>query len=223
VLRGRIPRREKNSWIDRRPVCVFLKPIYGALAGTDSGADVAVASMFGFWPRGWFDLEKRNYSQLFDDFGFTGFEPQARRIKLGLAANKEKQLEESIPGSIDLIAKHGFFAPLLLPSFTKAQQKFGLAQTTADQAAVACALERFRLVSGQYPEKLDALVPRFLEKVDVISGEPLKYRRTNDGQFVLYSVGWNEKDDGGTIVLTKGKSPVLDSEQGDWVWPYPAK
>jgi hypothetical protein len=53
---------------------------------------------------------------------------------------------------------------------------------------------------------------------DVINGEPLKYRRSDDGQFLLYSVGWNEKDDGGSLVLTKdGASRVL--EEGDWVWP----
>ena len=35
---------------------------------------------------------------------------------------------------------------------------------------------------------------------DIINGQPLHYRRTDDGQFVLYSVGWDEKDDGGVPV-----------------------
>ena len=51
-----------------------------------------------------------------------------------------------------------------------------------------------------------------------MTGEPYKYLRKEDGSFVLYSVGWNEKDDGGT----SGKT-LFDEENGDWVWEYPGK
>lgn len=66
---------------------------------------------------------------------------------------------------------------------------------------------------------------RTREKVprDVIGGGPLHYRRTDDGQFVLYSIGWNETDDGGVTVLQKGSTPSVDINQGDWVWRYPQK
>jgi hypothetical protein len=88
-------------------------------------------------------------------------------------------------------------------------------QAAVNQACVACALERYRLALGQYPEALDALVPRFIEKIprDLIGGQPLKYRREADGTFLLYSIGWNEKDDGG--VPGQGNSYNTD---GDWVW-----
>jgi hypothetical protein len=56
---------------------------------------------------------------------------------------------------------------------------------------------------------------------DALTGEPYKYRRADDGQFVLYSVGWNEKDDGGTVALSEDGS--VDVRNGDWVWEYPAK
>ncbi len=49
------------------------------------------------------------------------------------------------------------------------------------------------------------------------SGEPYIYRRTTDGRFQLYSVGWDEKDDGGVA----GKA--LFDEKGDWVWEYPTR
>jgi hypothetical protein len=94
-----------------------------------------------------------------------------------------------------------------------------MAQTATDQAAIACALERYRLANGQFPENLQALVPHFAAHLpnDAITGESFKYRRTDDGRFVLYSVGWNEKDDGGVPGETQ-----FDRTQGDWVWEYPA-
>jgi hypothetical protein len=79
------------------------------------------------------------------------------------------------------------------------------------------------LARGNFPEALDALAPQFIDAVphDVIGGEPLKYRREADGLFVLYSIGWNETDDGGTVVFKKGSTPSEDIRKGDWVWRYP--
>jgi hypothetical protein len=120
-----------------------------------------------------------------------------------------------------------------IPNFTKAILTTAKNQTLVNQGQIVCALERYRLAHGEYPETLDALVPQFIEKLphDIIGGQPsqgsgsasqpLHYRRTDDGQFILYSVGWNETDDGGQVVLTKNGS--VDRERGDWVWQYPAK
>ena len=114
-------------------------------------------------------------------------------------------------------------ALMLFPAVSTSVIKFANIQTDVDLARVACALERYRLAHGEYPKTLDALAPQFNETLphDVINGQPLHYRRADDGQFVLYSVGWNEKDDGGTVVLTK--VGTVDRESGDWVWQYPAK
>jgi len=114
---------------------------------------------------------------------------------------------------------------MFLPSLGGAVKRFAHAQSSVDLARVAIALERYRLAHGEYPESLDALTPLFMEKIlhDIINGQPLHYRRTDDGQFVLYSVGWNETDDGGVVAFTKGKTTAVDINQGDWVWRYPAK
>ncbi len=58
------------------------------------------------------------------------------------------------------------------------------------QALAACgssALEWYRLATGRFPDKLDALAPRFITQLphDGITGEPYQYRRTAFGQFVL--------------------------------------
>ena len=87
---------------------------------------------------------------------------------------------------------------------------------------MACALERYRLAHGQFPESLDALVPEILSQLphDVLNGQPFKYRRTADGQYLLYSVGWNETDEGGVLVLTQSGEGI-DQKTGDWVWRLP--
>ena len=109
---------------------------------------------------------------------------------------------------------------LTLPAVIQSIMKFAYIQSGVDLARVGCALERYHLAHGEYPETLDALAPQFIEKLphDLINGQPLHYWRTEDGKFVLYSVGWNETDDGGTVVLTK--SGIVGRENGDWVWKY---
>jgi hypothetical protein len=114
-------------------------------------------------------------------------------------------------------------ALMLFPAIGSTVRKLAAIQSSVDLARVACALERYRLAHGQYPETLDALTPQFIGQLphDIINGQPLHYRRTDDGQFTLYSVGWNETDDGGQVAPMKDGRP--DMENGDWVWQYPSK
>jgi hypothetical protein len=112
-----------------------------------------------------------------------------------------------------------FLASMSLPNYAKAVQTTAYNQNLVNEAQIACALERYRLVDGEYPATLDALVPSFLVKLphDIIGGQPLHYRRTDDGKFVLYSIGWNERDDGGHAVFNHDGTE--DRLRGDWVWP----
>ena len=100
-----------------------------------------------------------------------------------------------------------------VPHIAKATLAVAQQQTYLREAALACALERYRRDRGEYPETLAALVPQFIAKLpsDLITGESLKYQRTSKDRFRLYSPGWNLKDDGGTS--TKSRA------DGDWVWP----
>lgn len=106
-------------------------------------------------------------------------------------------------------------------TWKKAQQGLPLllrTQTLVNEGQIACALERYRLTYGSYPEALDTLVPQFIEKLprDIVNGQPLIYRRTGEGSFLLYSVGWNEIDDGGKVVTAEGG--MIKMTEGDWVW-----
>jgi hypothetical protein len=175
-------------------------------------------------PSGWLYQEKLNYSRLFhmqqqpllDEAGAV--KPRISPTEVKAAACKmEEELayKHRFAGSA---LNHTMFASLLLPALGNITMKGVSAQTSTDHAALACALERYRLAHGNVPEKLDALVPQFIAQLpdDLITGEPYKYRRTGDAQLILYSVGWNEKDDGGT----PGER-LYDSRDGDWIWDYP--
>jgi hypothetical protein len=104
--------------------------------------------------------------------------------------------------------------------FGSIMRKCVYAQASVDLARVACALERYRLTNGKYPESLDTLSPQFISQVphDINSGQPLHYRKISDGRFVLYSVGWNETDDGGIFVFREHSTFFVDDSKSDWVW-----
>ncbi len=98
--------------------------------------------------------------------------------------------------------------------------KFAHAQASLDEAAVACALERFRLAHGNFPEKLNELMPQYIAQLphDLLTGGPLHYQRTNDGNFILSSTGWGWKYS--NKASEQGIPTIVNTT---WVWRYPAK
>jgi hypothetical protein len=117
-----------------------------------------------------------------------------------------------------------FLACIAVPNTAKAWRTTAYYQTMVNEAQIACALERYRLAHGEYPETLDALVPQYIQIIphDLIGGQPLHYRRTNDGKFLLYSIGRNETDDGGQP-SPNDENGRMDYTKGDWVWPVTTK
>jgi hypothetical protein len=99
-------------------------------------------------------------------------------------------------------------------------QRFAVAQATVDEARIACALERYRLAHGAYPASLAAAASYFTGPMphDIMNGQPYHYRLLPNGTFMIYSVGWNQKDDGGQVVYRTDAPRFIDYEQGDWVW-----
>ena len=171
-------------------------------------------------PTGWFRQNQVVIARVNQELYLAPVDAAHHRVDVAAASQATAKLEEELA--------HGFppyhiFARLLLPGLSGALTKFSAEQVQVDETIIACALERYRLANGNYPETLAALAPKYVASVpnDVISGEPLKYHRTDEGKFILYSVGRNGKDEGGKAVFKKDKkTPVL--EEGDWVWPmYP--
>jgi hypothetical protein len=192
----------------------------GNLQGEIAGA------LLNFAPSGWLDFEKLNYMRMYGDYLLPIIDVPGHQISPAVARKAEERIKSVVrhtgPG---LILRHRFFCALMVPAISRAARRAAFAQAGIEQANVACALQRFRLAHGVYPESLQSLAPQFIAKVphDIINGQPLKYRRGEDGQYVLYSVGWNETDDGGRAAMTKsgeadGRGVSVELEQGDWVW-----
>lgn len=194
------------------------------LSGENSGGKSVPFPAKIIWqsiPSGWFYQNQLNLSRITVEF----YLPVADEVKLTISPTMTRQADAALKIETRRSTPYNLLERMLFPALGSAVEKFARAQALIQLSRTAIALERYRLAHEEYPESLDALALQFLEKVphDVIGGGPLKYRRVASGQFVLYSIGWNEKDDGGVEVFKKNSSSELDASQGDWVWRYPQK
>jgi hypothetical protein len=87
---------------------------------------------------------------------------------------------------------------LTTPAIQKVHDAHDRAKQYNDNLQLGFALEWYRRENKSYPEKLEALAPKYLKQIpsDLFSGKPLIYR-SSAGGYTLYSVGVNGKDDGG--------------------------
>ena len=193
----------------------------------DSTQPAPAVSISYLIPSGWFYQNQFRCSR----FMVQQYLPLADLERRIIAPASLRHANAALDLEFRHVSAYNRLEAMFLPAFGGAVKKFAYAQTSVDLARVAIALERYRLAHGAYPESLDALAPQFIAKLphDIINGQPLHYRRdppspgsgAASGQFVLYSVGWNETDDGGVVGLTKNGS--VDINTGDWVWRYPLK
>ncbi|HTA30868.1 MAG TPA: hypothetical protein VK731_10295, partial [Candidatus Cybelea sp.] len=174
---------------------------------TDSWTATKSSILGGLLPRGWLFQNALALAHLNFDSG-AAVDSASRRVFPEKVEALDKKAHALSPW-----APYTCLTPLFIPNFIRAYQNTTHNQTLVHQALIACALERFRLAHGQYPENLDSLIPQFVDKIphDLIGGQPPHYRRAPDGAFVLYSIGWSGRDGGGV----RGKS----NAEGDWVWP----
>ena len=192
-------------------------------------AEEFLVFLFRHCPRGWLYQNQLRYCQFTLQHLLPTVEVSRQLAFPGLVqrANHDVQKEVSPPGPYNFIEEKLLFPIFSGMKSTDQLEKFACAQTSVNLARVAIALERYYLEHAEYPVSLASLSPAYLARLphDVIGGQLLKYQRTGAGQFLLYSIGWNEKDDGGVMVFTNDepKKPIADSGSGDWVWRYPAK
>jgi hypothetical protein len=169
-------------------------------------------------PTGWFYQNQFRCARVMVEY----FIPVADVSQGTFSPELARRGDSAVTSETKSVSPFNMLEKLFLPALGNAAKKFAYGQASVDLARTALALERCRLAHGEYPESLDALAPQFIAKVphDVIGGQPLKYRREADGRFTLYSIGWNETDDGGVVSYDdRGKS--LNNSKGDWIWRYP--
>lgn len=171
--------------------------------------------MAGLRPSGWLYQNALAIDRWYTERVLPAIDLQCRRIHVPVVVEAKR-----MPNEMRIMPYNSLFQRLVFPT-EGTVKKVALAQTSADQAAAACAIERYRLVSGTVPEKLEALVPRYLAAVprDVIDGQPLRYKRDGTEHYRIYSVGWNGTDDDGEVAMKSGRlNQEMDEMKGDWVW-----
>jgi hypothetical protein len=194
-----------------------LRKIFGGAA--DESPVMAVIGIP--WPSGWWDGNKsRMATVLFQSLATA--EPQARLVFPKEADDLQNRIDQA-KSSWSAFAPWNILAYMAVGSITNATIKFAQAQVWVDEARIACALERYRLAHGVYATSLNALAPACIAELphDIMNGQPYHYQLRPDSTYLLYSVGWNQTDDGGKVVFKKDSPTQIDYTQGDWVWPTP--
>jgi len=195
------------------------REIISGFVAPQGNSSLLVTNKLTFVPSAYFYQNKLAFARMYQQWVLPLVDTNSRVI----SPEKLQRANDAIRAETKHYSPYKVQALMLFPAISATTRKIATSQASIDLARVACALERYRLAHGEYPETLDALAPQFIEKLphDIIGGQPLHYGRKADGQFVLYSVGWNETDDGGKVALRKNGG--IDRDNGDWVWQYPAQ
>lgn len=176
-------------------------------------------------PRGWLYQNQIRADQHVVETWLVAMDPDAHRVFPDRVAAIATWWNHHRSTPYSVFAKHlDFLSDILVAQ----SQRYAWHQVILDESFIVCALERYRIAHGSYPDSLASLVPAYAEKLptDVFTGKPLRYQRTEDGGFLLYSVGWDGKDDGGKVVMvpkTDCEPAHQDLTNGDWPWPHMTK
>jgi hypothetical protein len=170
-------------------------------------------------PLGWVDFNKISTVEI-ELNGSETVDPKAHRMFPGQADDLINKANED---RWDSSAPWSFLYTVASGPVVAVAVKFAQAQVWIDETRIACALERYRLAHDAYPASLDTLAPAYIPDIprDIMTGDPYHYVLRADGTFLLYSVGWNQLDDGGQAVYKKDVPTQVEPKEGDWVWPTP--
>ena len=107
-------------------------------------------------------------------------------------------------------AHHGLLTSIIVPALDRFLFQAAQAQAAHAAAYVGIAADRYRLDHGAFPSSLDALVPQYLDDLplDPFDNAPLKFR-LRGGDFLVYSIGPDRKDDGAAPFDQKAKTGDL--------------
>lgn len=175
-------------------------------------------------PRGWIYQNLLSFDDVSQKF-MEAIDLQNDRVDIGLINQYANEVEQHDKDR----TPYFFLARRSIINHQIALQHLLMNQAALRQLIIACSLEDYRSQHGEYPENLEGLVPKYLAKIpaDVIDGKPMRYRLEGKAAFVLYSIGWDQKDEGGVVKETRKATTVpklgftfyrMDRTQGDWVF-----
>ncbi|MDH4270486.1 MAG: hypothetical protein OEW18_00770 [Candidatus Aminicenantes bacterium] len=118
---------------------------------------------------------------------------------------------------ISALPWYAVLSRMAMPMMDAALLKQATLEALALTARTGLACKVYRNQTGRYPENLAVLVPGIFPEVpvDPFTGKPLIYRLEGGG-FIVYSLGSNEKDDGGR--MTYEITQLIMDKDDDWSW-----
>ncbi|MBN2562072.1 MAG: exo-alpha-sialidase [Phycisphaerae bacterium] len=128
---------------------------------------------------------------------------------------------EDIDAMTTPYAQDNYLSRALLPSLTRVYQLVNRQEASRRATQLTYAIHLHKAQTGQWPESLDDLPPRYTEnaRTDPFSGQDFVYHKTEDG-FKLYSTSENGQDNGGAHHQHWGDKDRDDEEGDDYVfWP----
>jgi hypothetical protein len=149
--------------------------------------------------RPWFNMDEETYAET------TSRLTEISRLPYYEALPQMQELDKEIEG----LPRTRVLSRILLPALTRAIEAQARVEAELDMMQIGISVEQYHANTGSYPATLDTIAPSLGGSVpmDSFTGQPYHYQLSG-GSFLLYSVGSNLADDGGTF----------DVLQGDIVW-----
>ena len=168
--------------------------------------------MARFIPSGWIYQNATFVARLYLEEILPAYDVKARRVDFArlTALDERMHLNRGL-------SPYRVLVGILMPAMHNLGANFASGQTQVNFARIAIGLERWKRAHGAYPETLAELSAPLAGLRDYGTGEPLRYRRDDDGGYLLYATGVDGVDDGGSP--PKGRGSNVYAGKGDWVWP----
>jgi hypothetical protein len=123
----------------------------------------------------------------------------------------QERIQSGPPPSMVSSNRFLIFSRMMLPALQRALDRADEHSARMRVVETALGVERFRAAhAGALPDNLEQLTPKYLRSVplDPFDSQPLRYKKLPRG-FVVYSVGADQKDDGGAEPPPSSKTGSL--------------
>lgn len=215
-----IPAGLMNDWIKELDPVVFRKRFASVISGEragllesgeftpENGSDAPRPNRFWVWlARPLIKAQTRFLLSYYDDLEKIAQKPYSDQLPF------HENFEQMI-GKKPLLLR---LFPSVITDYRSAFLKEAVLESVFSTIRTGLACRLYNAKYGKYPGNLEALAPEFLPEVpiDPFTGKPLVYKLEN-GLPLIYSLGSNQKDDGGQS--TYAIYELVAQKDDDWTW-----